>query len=330
MTTHEIVELLGKRETDFLTTKTFSQLPGIYAFFYIGNAFQLLGNSVSKHQIIYIGKTESSQDKRNSKKHFTSGKTGSSTVRKSIGSILYTQENLKPIPRNDSDYSKRRFSHFKFDNASEMKITYWMKNNMAVSFYEFLESKEKIDVLETEIIKKLKPILNIDHKNPNNPYLNRIKKLRKECALIAIKNSNFEIQQKEVPTTPTTVQNSKNKEINKTEITKTPLSISSSKIIYIDNITKSDIESRNIRIKTENKHLFPLEKSGHPISYSLVFSTADTEFIAKYTIGSKDGKSRSGVLKLGNSIYQENLKIQIGTNLKISKLKSNKYFIERL
>lgn len=318
MTTEEIIELLKERETDFLKTKTFSQLPGIYAFFYIGNDFPLLGDSVSKHQILYIGKTESSQEKRDSKTHFTTGKTGSSTVRKSIGSILCYQENLMPIPRNDNDYAKRRFSHFKFDNPSEIKITDWMKKNMALSFYEYPESKEKIDKLETEIIKQLKPILNIDHKNPDNPYLNQIKQLRRNCASIAIKNSDFKNQ------------NPAKMKTNKTEITKKPLGISTSGIVYIDNITKSDVKSRNIRIKVENKHLFPAEKSGQPISYTLDFKAGNTDFIAIYTIGSKDGKSRSGVLKLGDSIYQETLKIQNGTNLKVSKSKDNKYIIEKL
>lgn len=318
MTIKEIIELLRKRETDFLKTKTFSQLPGIYAFFYIGNDFPISGNSESKHQIIYIGKTESSQEERDSKTHFTTGKTGISTVRKSIGSILCAQENLKPIPRNDSDYPKGRFSHFKFDNASEIKVTNWMRKNMALSFYDYPESKDKIDKLETEIIKQLKPILNIDYKNPENPYLNQIKQLRKNCASIAIKNSDFKNQ------------NPEKKKTNKTQITKKPLGTSTSGMVYIDNISKSDITSRNIRIKVENKHLFPAEKSVQPISYFLDFKVGDTDFIAKYTIGSKDGKSRSGVLKLGVRIYQETLKIKIGTNLKISKSKDNKYIIERL
>jgi hypothetical protein len=318
MTTKEIIELLKERETDFLKTKTFSKLPGIYAFFYIGNDFPLLGDSVSKHQIIYIGKTESSQENRDSKTHFTTGKTGSSTVRKSIGSILCTQEDLKPIPRNDNDYAKGRFSHFKFDNASEKIITNWMKNNLALAFYEYPESKELIDKLETEIIKQLKPILNIDHKNPENPYRDQIKQLRKNCASIAIKNSDFRNP------------NPEKKETNKTEVKRKTLGSSISGIIYIDNITKSDFKNRNIRIKVENKYLFPAEKPGKSISYSLDFKVGNIDFIAKYTIGSKDGKSRSGILKLGDSIYQETLKIQIGTNLKISKTKENKYIIERL
>lgn len=317
MTTKEIIELLKEKETDFLKTKTFSQLPGIYAFFYIGNDFPLLGDSVSKHQIIYIGKTESSQEKRDSKTHFTTGRTGNSTVRKSIGSILCLQENLIPIPRNDSDYEAGRLSHFMFDDSSEKIITNWMKNNLALSFYEYPESKQLIDKLETEIIKQLKPILNIDHKNPDNPYKDQIKQLRKNCATIALKNSDFKNP------------NPKKKKISKPKVQSKTYGSSASGIVYIDNITKSDFKGRNIRIKVENKHLFPAEKSGEPNSYSLDFIVGNVDFVAKYTIGSKDGKSRSGILKLGDKIYQEILKIQVGTSLKISKSKDNKYIIER-
>jgi hypothetical protein len=300
-----------------LSTKTFSQLPGIYAFFYIGNDFPILGDLVSKHQIIYIGKTESSQEKRDAKTHFTTGKTGNSTVRKSIGSILYSQENLKPIPRNENDYSKGRFSHFKFDLESEEIITKWMKNNLALSFYEYPKTKQEIEILETEIINELVPILNIS-KNPKNTFKDALQQLRKNCAAIAIKSSNFKNL------------NPEKKVIQKQTIQTKNYGSSNSGIVYIDNITKSDSKSRNIRIKSENKHLFPIEKLGNPISYSLDFKTGNTDFIANYTIGSKDGKSRSGVLKLGVNIYNNILKIREGTNLKISKSNANKYSIERL
>ncbi|GEM_PF-3198075 len=100
--------------------------------------------------------------------------------------------------------------------------------------------------------------------------------------------------------------------------------------IYIKNITENDVKKRNIRILVNNKHLFPIEVSGNPITYSLDFNIEDAVFTAKYRIGSKDGKSRSGVLKLGDSIYQNMLKIQAGVNLKISKSKENKYIIEKL
>ena len=315
MTTKEIIKLLKEKETDFLKTNSFSKLPGIYAFFYIGNDFPLLGDSVSKHQIIYIGKTEYSQEKRDAKTHFTSGKTGSSTVRKSIGSILCSQENLKPIPRNNSDYKKGRFSHFKFDNASEIKITEWMENNLALSFYEYPKTKQEIEDLETEIIKDLVPVLNIS-KNSNNAFKETLQQLRKNCAAIA-RNNSGDIEQ---------TQKIQNQKIIKTE--KKMTSISST--IFIDNITNGDAKSRNIRITVDNKHLFPAEQLGNPMTYDLNFSLNNEEFVAKYRIGSKDGKSRSGVLKLGDKVYNEILKIKTGTNLKISKSGENKYSIERL
>ncbi len=186
MTTEEVIKLLRERETDFLKTKTFSQLPGIYAFFFIGSEFPVFCESVTKHQIIYIGKTESSQEARDAKTHFTTGKTGSSTVRKSIGSLLCSIKNLNPIPRNNTDYEEGRFSHFKFDESSEEFITDWMKNNLALSFYEFPKSKKEIEDLETEIINQLVPILNIS-KNPKNPFKDVLQQLRKNCALIAAK-----------------------------------------------------------------------------------------------------------------------------------------------
>lgn len=186
MTTKEVIKLLKERETDFLKTKSFSPLPGIYAFFFIGNEFPVFSDAVSKHQIIYIGKTESSQEARDAKTHFTTGKTGSSTVRKSIGSLLCSIQNLKPIPRNNTDYQKGRFSHFKFDKSSEEIITDWMKNNLALSFYEFPNSKKEIEDLETEIIDQLVPILNIS-KNPKNPFKDILQQLRKNCALMAAK-----------------------------------------------------------------------------------------------------------------------------------------------
>jgi hypothetical protein len=315
MTTKEIIEYLKEKETNFLKTKSFSQLPGIYAFFFIGNDFPLLGDSVSKHQIIYIGKTESSQEKRDAKTHFTTGKTGSSTVRKSIGSLLCSQENLKPIPRNNSDYAKGRFSHFKFDNESEIKITNWMENNLALSFYEYPKTKQEIEDLETEIINELIPILNI-LKNPKNTFRETLQQLRKNCAAIARKNSNYKDQKEEIKTSTIFKKNKK--------------MTTNIGTIFIDNITNGDSKSRNIRITVNNKHLFPTEQLGNPMTYNLNFSVNNKNFIAKYKIGSKDGKSRSGVLKLGDEVYNEILKIKAGTNLKISKLSENKYIIERL
>lgn len=175
------INQLIEKEKPYLEIKKFSPNPGIYAFFFIGNKFPFLENKVNKHQLVYVGKTESSQEKRDAKTHFATGKTGSSTVRKSIGALLNTETSLTPIPRNNSDYKKGRFSHFKFDQQSEELITHWMKNNLALSFYEFNGSKEDLKILETALIEKVVPILNIT-KNQKNQFANKLKALRKVCA----------------------------------------------------------------------------------------------------------------------------------------------------
>jgi hypothetical protein len=97
--------------------------------------------------------------------------------------------------------------------------------------------------------------------------------------------------------------------------------------IEILNITDKDTEKKIIRITSENKYLFPEEIKGEPRTYTLNFKYNETEFLAKYTIGSKDGKSRSGILRLGREIYDDILNIIEGTRLKISKESERTYLI---
>ncbi len=184
MTIDDVIQVLKDKELEYLKTNSFSKLPGIYAFFFIGDHFPVFGDAVSKHQIIYIGKTESSQERRDSKTHFATGKTGSSTVRRSIGALLQQEYNLVPVPRNATDYMNGRHSHFKFDERSENTITHWMQQNLALSFFEFHRPKEEIDHLETEVIRRLTPILNISN-NLGNPFRINIQALRNRCASMA-------------------------------------------------------------------------------------------------------------------------------------------------
>ncbi|SHJ88832.1 GIY-YIG nuclease family protein [Epilithonimonas mollis] len=166
----------------------YSKLPGIYAIFFIGKEFPIKGFSLPDNKLIYIGKTESSQQSRDANTHFKTGKTGSSTARKSIGALLSQSEKIIPVVRSTSDFIKGRTSHFKFDEVSEERITDWMFKNLAVAFYEYPEGKEAICNLETELIQYLNPVLNIDSKSIDNPYKSFIRKLRKQLGLTAHTN----------------------------------------------------------------------------------------------------------------------------------------------
>ncbi len=188
MEVQDIIMNLCNNHTPVKKIKEFSKLPGIYAFFFIGTNFPLSDFVIPKHKIVYIGKTESSQQARNCNVHFKSGKTGSSTVRKSIGALLSQTINIKPIIRSLSDVNNNRISHYKFDDQSEDIVTQWMFENLSVAFYEYPKSKKEIDTLETLLINDICPVLNIDHKNKNNPFRNKIKELRKKLGIIAHAN----------------------------------------------------------------------------------------------------------------------------------------------
>jgi len=166
----------------------FSDSAGVYAFFFYGSDFPLPDYTPKKGEIIYIGKTESSQKKRDAETHFATGKTGSSTVRKSFGSLLQEKLNLKPIPRGQADIEAGRKSAFKFDVISEKKLTEWMINNLGLSFYEYTDMST-IEKLETELIHEVVPVINID-KNPDNPYLIDLKKARKKASELAYQGIN--------------------------------------------------------------------------------------------------------------------------------------------
>lgn len=140
MNTQQIIEYFNNTKKKYSQINSFSQTAGIYAIFFSGNSFPLF-SQVKKEQLIYIGKTESSQYKRDAKTHFATGKTGSSTLRKSICSILNEISPLNPIPRNEIDFQKGRRSHFKFDNEAEETISKWMHENLSLAFFEFPKSK---------------------------------------------------------------------------------------------------------------------------------------------------------------------------------------------
>ncbi len=74
--------------------------------------------------------------------------------------------------------------------------------------------------------------------------------------------------------------------------------------IIIDNITFKDRQKGIIRILKKNKFLFPKEIRGEPKRYFLIFNYKWKKYSANYRIGSKDGKSRSGVLKLDRKLYK--------------------------
>jgi hypothetical protein len=175
----------------FREIDTFSTLPGIYCVFFFGTEFPLTSakTAIKNRSLIYIGKTESSQIERDLEQHFSSGETGRSTLRRSIGAIIREHLDLKPQPRNPSERSDRKYRNYKFEAEGEDRLTDWMKTNLGLSFFEYDMPPSIIEELEVELIRTAVPILNLKN-NPSNRWASEIKALRSMCSQLARNNTN--------------------------------------------------------------------------------------------------------------------------------------------
>lgn len=192
----KILEDLRSNLTAFNEISSFSTEAGIYAIG-VTNAmeFPLVSPQVcvKPNGVIYIGKTQNSQISRDVNTHFESGKSGSSTVRRSLGAILREQLNLTPIPRSFTEQGTKRFTNYKFTNDceddGEERLTQWMKNNLSLSYWEWDKSSD-LGEMEKKIIKLACPFLNLQN-NSDNEWKSEIKRLRKDCRDLAKEYANL-------------------------------------------------------------------------------------------------------------------------------------------
>ncbi len=314
MTETILSHLLDKKKA-ISETLEFSDKPGIYALFYIGkDKFPISDFVIPDHQIIYIGKTEKSQKSRDADTHFKTGKTGSSTVRKSIGALLSQTQNIIPVIRNLSDVEKGRTSHYKFDQDSEEIVTQWMTDNLSVAFFEYPKSKEEINSLETDIIRSIYPVLNIDHKNDQNPHKTLISSLRKQLGLIA--HSNF-INEHQLVGIKREVKEKKIKVIKPNNTTKsTPMNDKNFIIPKVGNsITEADLKKGQIRITVDFKDYFPMKDSDIKLHYNEKSKNVEYKIVP----------NRSNLLKIGADVVKA-LNLKAGQRLVFEIVEKDKVY----
>lgn len=159
--------------------KDYPKEPGIYAFKLADSSN--LGDFGKGGQIIYIGIAKQSLHDRDFNQHFKSGKTGSSTLRRSIGAILKTKLKLTAIPRGGENDSKR-FDNYKF--TEEEPLTNWMIANLEIGYWtpkKTLSYKQLRDI-EKEITLELKPTLDLDIRTKRfNPLADKLDEYRTIC-----------------------------------------------------------------------------------------------------------------------------------------------------
>jgi hypothetical protein len=145
---------------------------GVYAL-YLSDPHALDGIEVDPSGLLYIGMTEDSLEVRN---HFVHKDSSFSSPRRSLGAVLKQKLALIAIPRG-SGKSPKDMVNYRFAGDGEERLTTWMVDHME---YSFVVLKNGIGNVELELIKCLRPPLNLN--KWRNPQKTAIMRLRKACA----------------------------------------------------------------------------------------------------------------------------------------------------
>ena len=124
-----------------------------------------------EHNIIYIGIASKSLHKRMLNQELRAN--GHGTFFRSLGAVL----GYKPPFNSLSDKKNKR--NYKFSSSDEKEIINWINQNLLVNW---ISQKTDLEKLETILLKKYQPILNIA-KNP--AAIPQLSTLRKNCVDIA-------------------------------------------------------------------------------------------------------------------------------------------------
>ncbi|MDB5243832.1 MAG: hypothetical protein JWP57_4458 [Spirosoma sp.] len=108
---------------------------------------------------LYVGKAERSLRSRDLRGHFSTGKTGSSTVRRSLAALLSKTLDISARPRNPD--KPERFSNYGLEAESDARLTEWMGANLTLAYW-VKEADLVLDQIETAVISRWQPVLNLD------------------------------------------------------------------------------------------------------------------------------------------------------------------------
>lgn len=146
---------------------------GIVAVAYLGNELGFGLRQEETPKIIFVA--AAGEDAR---RHFYAGRTGYSTIRRSLTALLWNRYDLVPIPRSQDESDLERFSNYAIDEASDEKLDQWMAENLQVALLP-LPSEQVASTL-AGLIAYNAPLLNLQN-NPENKYGAEIKLYRKKC-----------------------------------------------------------------------------------------------------------------------------------------------------
>jgi hypothetical protein len=148
---------------------------GIYAVSASSNGSRSLGLAPDTG-IIYVGKAEASLEDRDLGQHFADGKTGWSTLRRSLAALLTDQLDLEPKPRSPANPGA--FDRFALEPDSDARLTAWMIEHLCIAFWA-APGGLQLRPIEDALISRLAPPLNLTFTTPDTQ---RIKSARAAMA----------------------------------------------------------------------------------------------------------------------------------------------------
>lgn len=134
--------------------------PGLYAVHGDASVWDELGLTRSGDtRPLYVGKAEDSLAGRDVGTHFGTGRTGSSTLRRSLAALLRDTLGLRAQPRNP--VKPGHFANFGLETEGDERLTAWMCANLRLATWPAPAGVHLGD-LETSVLAVLEPPLNID------------------------------------------------------------------------------------------------------------------------------------------------------------------------
>lgn len=152
--------------------------PGLYAVHGDSQAWERLGLATAGDgRPLYVGKAERSLAGRDVHTHFRSGRTGSSTLRRSLAALLRDPLDLRAQPRNPAPPG--HFANYGLEPAGDERLTAWMCEHLRLATWT-----ASVDLflgdLETAVLAALQPPLNID--KVRTPWRAQVRAARKRMS----------------------------------------------------------------------------------------------------------------------------------------------------
>jgi hypothetical protein len=131
-------------------------VPGLYAFFTDEAGLRAL--DLKTGGPVYVGKAEKSLLGRDVRTHFATGKTGSSTLRRTLAALLRDELQLRAVPRSLSRPDGS--ANFAVEAAGDARLSAWMVEHLSLAVWP-AEAGVVLDTVETAVLGALRPPLNL-------------------------------------------------------------------------------------------------------------------------------------------------------------------------